>query len=49
LIREAFRTTTGPAAPVDLVVIPKAAATKAKAADVASDYGSTLKRMGLSK
>lgn len=49
LIREAFRTNFGPAAPVDLVVIPKAAATKAKAEDVAVDYSSALKRMGLSK
>ncbi|HYT67134.1 MAG TPA: ribonuclease P protein component [Vicinamibacterales bacterium] len=49
LIREAFRTNIGLAAPVDLVVIPKAAATKAKATDIAGDYASTLKRMGLSK
>ena len=48
LIREAFRTSVGPVAAVDLVVIPKAAATKAKAEDVAVDYVSTLKRMGLS-
>ena len=49
LIREAFRTNAGPCSPVDLVVIPKAAATKAKADELASDYTSTLKRMGLSK
>lgn len=48
LIREAFRTNNGPASAVDLVIIPKAAATKAKAADLAADYQSTLKRMGLS-
>jgi ribonuclease P protein component len=49
LIREAFRTSSSPAAPTDLVVIPKAAAAKAKAEDVAGDYVNTLKRMGLSK
>ena len=49
LIREVFRTSVGPASPGDLVIIPKAAATKAKAADVAVDYTSTLRRMGLSK
>jgi ribonuclease P protein component len=48
LIREAFRTVSGPSRPMDLVVIPKAALTTAKADDVASDYESTLKRMGLS-
>ncbi len=49
LIREAFRTAVEPARPLDLVVIPKGAATTAKAADIAVDYASTLKRAGLSK
>ena len=49
LIREAFRTEPGPAAPFDLVVIAKAAAAQAKADGLASDYQLTLKRMGLSK
>jgi ribonuclease P protein component len=48
LIREVFRTEPGPAVPTDLVVIPKAAATTAKAAGLASDYQMTLKRLGLS-
>jgi ribonuclease P protein component len=48
LIRQVFRTESGPAVPSDLVVIPKAAATKAKAATIASDYNMTLKRLGLS-
>ncbi len=49
LIREVFRTENEPAVPSDLVIIPKQAATKAKAAVVASDYQATLKRLGLSK
>jgi ribonuclease P protein component len=48
LIREAFRTQNATAAASDLVVIPKASATKAHAAEVASDFQSTLKRLGLS-
>lgn len=48
LIRQVFRTEPGPASPSDLVVIPKASATKANAATVASDYHTTLKRLGLS-
>ena len=34
---------------MDLVVIAKTAAAKVAAADVASDFEATLKRMGLSK
>jgi ribonuclease P protein component len=49
LIREAFRTKIGSACAADLVIIPKASATKAHAAEVASDFQSTLKRLGLSK
>jgi ribonuclease P protein component len=48
LIREAFRTDPGPAAPSDLVVIAKAAATLAKAESLQSDFQMTLKRLGLS-
>jgi len=48
LIRQVFRTESEPAVPSDLVVIPKASATKAKAAHIASDYHMTLKRLGLS-
>jgi ribonuclease P protein component len=48
LIREVFRTESAPAVPSDLVIIPKAAVTRAKAAFVASDYHATLKRLGLS-
>jgi len=49
LIREVFRTETGPATPSDLVVIAKTSAAKAKAALVAGDYQATLRRLGLSK
>ena len=49
LIREAFRTSVGPTAAVDLVIIPKAAATKITAPELATDYTATLLRMGLSK
>ena len=48
LIREVFRTSIAPAVPVDLVVIPKAAAIEAKAQDISADYQTTLKRLGLS-
>ena len=49
LIREAFRTKVRIAAASDLVVIPKPSATKAHAADVANDFQSTLRRLGLSR
>lgn len=49
LIREAFRTQNFALSPSDLVVIPKASVTTARAAEVANDFQSTLKRMGLSK
>ena len=49
LIREAFRTQAGTQVASDLVVIPKTSATKAHAADVANDFQSTLRRLGLSK
>jgi ribonuclease P protein component len=48
LIREVFRTEAGPSVPSDLVVIAKAAAPTAKAATMAADYRTTLKRLGLS-
>jgi ribonuclease P protein component len=49
LIREAFRKNAASVVASDLVVIPKASATKADATEVASDFQSTLKRLGLSK
>jgi RNase P protein component len=49
LIREAFRTSVGPASAVDLVVIAKTGAAKVSASDVADDYATALRRMGLSK
>jgi len=49
LIREAFRTKNRTAVPMDLVIIAKSGAAKVPALDVASDFESTLKRMGLSK
>jgi ribonuclease P protein component len=49
LIRQVFRTNHGPAVASDLVVIPKPAALTVAAADVAADFGITLKRLGLSK
>jgi len=49
LIREVFRSAVPPHVPVDLVVIPKAAAVEAKVTDLTRDYQATLKRLGLSK
>ena len=49
LIREAFRTTTAFHPAADLVVIPKAAAVEAAAAEVARDFAATLRRVSLSK
>ena len=49
LIREVFRTESGPSTASDLVVIAKSSAAKAKADVVAADYQTTLKRLGLSK
>jgi ribonuclease P protein component len=49
LIREVFRSERPPAPAVDLVVIPKQVVLEAKVADVAHDYLTTLKRLGLSK
>ena len=48
LIREVFRTQPALKAPSDLVVIAKPPATTAKAAGLASDYQTTLRRLGLS-
>jgi ribonuclease P protein component len=48
LIREAFRTQDPPPHSVDLVVIAKSAAVGAKVADLARDYQTTLRRLGLS-
>ena len=49
LIREAFRMSASPTAPVDLVVILKPGAAALKAQELGRDYQSTLKRLGLSK
>jgi ribonuclease P protein component len=49
LIREAFRSNAGPAAAMDLVVIPKAAAVGLTAAEFGRDYQATVKRAALSK
>ena len=49
LIREVFRTQISPDRASDLVVIPKPAALQVLAAEVVSDYRTTLKRLSLSK
>jgi len=49
LIREAFRTSSGPESPLDLVIIAKASAVELGAAELALDYRATLKRLRLSK
>jgi ribonuclease P protein component len=49
LIRQVFRTETGPASASDLVVIAKVAAVSVGAPEVASDFRATLRRLGLSK
>ena len=48
LIRQVFRTEVVPARAADLVVIAKPAAVTAVAGDVAIDYRTTLRRLGLS-
>jgi len=48
LIRQVFRTESAPRAHFDLVVIAKPATAQVGAADVATDYRLTLKRLGLS-
>ena len=49
LIREVFRTQKSPDRASDLVIIPKTAALQVQAAEVISDYRTTLKRLSLSK
>ncbi len=49
LIREVFRTQSGPDRASDLVIIPKASALRALTAEVVSDYRTILKRLNLSK
>jgi ribonuclease P protein component len=49
LIREAFRTTSSPVAPLDLVVIAKPSAANLGAAEVRDDYQAALKRLPMSK
>jgi ribonuclease P protein component len=49
LIRQAFRTSTSPGAPLDLVVIPKPSAVGLSADALALDYQNTVRRLPLSK
>lgn len=49
LIREMFRTQTGPDLASDLVVIPKASALQVEAGQVVNDYITALRRLSLSK
>ena len=49
LIREVFRTQSGPERASDLVIIPKASALQVEAAEVVNDYKTTLRRLGVSK
>ena len=49
LIREMFRTQSGPERASDLVVIPKAAALQVEAVEVVNDYKTALRRLSLSK
>src|SRR4029077_1491335 len=49
LIRQVFRTESGPAQACDLVVIAKQSAVTAGLGDVVMDYRVALKRLGLSK
>jgi ribonuclease P protein component len=49
LIREVFRTQSHPERAFDLVIIPKTSALQVHAAEVISDYRTTLKRLSLSK
>ena len=49
LIRQVFRTESGPATPADLVVIAKPGAVSVGAVDVATDFRAARRRRGLSK
>ena len=49
LIREIFRTQSGPDRASDLVIIPKAAALQVVTAEVVNDYRTTIRRLSLSK
>ena len=49
LIREVFRSERPLAPSVDLVVIPKPVVLEAKVAEVARDFQTTLRRLGLSR
>lgn len=49
LIREVFRTHASPEMASDLVVIPKGTALQVQVAEIVSDYGTTLKRLNLSR
>ena len=49
LIREMFRTMTGPERASDLVIIPKQSALQVELGEVVSDYKTALRRLSLSK
>jgi ribonuclease P protein component len=49
LIRQVFRTNTGPREAADLVVIPKAALLQADSAELSRDYQTLVNRVALSK
>ena len=49
LIREVFRTQSGPDLASDLVIVPKPSALQVVAAEVVNDYRTTLRRLNLSK
>ncbi len=49
LIREMFRTMTGPERASDLVIIPKHSALQVELVEVVSDYKTALRRLSLSK
>jgi ribonuclease P protein component len=49
LIRQVFRTETGPDRASDLVIIPRPSFLLAPTADLVNDYRTTLRRLSLSK
>lgn len=49
LIREMFRTQSSPDRPSDVVIIAKPSALQIKAAELVTDYKTTMRRLSLSK
>ena len=49
LIREMFRTQTGPERALDLVIIPRASALQVESIEVVNDFKTTMRRLSLSK